>query len=62
MVCMTKQLEFTLEIQALLNYERYHPPVPLLQRRMEVLGLKGHRLSHQRITILAGGSENTLRE
>jgi hypothetical protein len=62
MVCMTKQLEFTPEIQAILNYERYHHPVPLVQRRMEVLWLKSHRLAHQQVTILAGVSKNTLRE
>lgn len=59
---MTKQLEFTPEIQATLNDERYHHPVPLVQRRMEVLWLKSHGLAHQQIAKLAGVSENTLRE
>lgn len=59
---MTKHLEFTPEIQTTLNYERYHHPVPLVQRRMEVLWLKSHRLAHQQIAKLAGVSENTLRE
>jgi transposase len=59
---MTKHLEFTPEIQTTLNYERYHHPVPLVQRRMEVLWLKSHGLAHQQIAKLAGVSENTLRE
>jgi transposase len=59
---MTIQLEFTPEIQESLNYERYHHPVPLVQRRMEVLWLKSHDLPHLLIATLAGVSENTLRE
>lgn len=61
-VVMTTQLEFTPEIRAALNYERYHHPVPLVQRRMEVLWLKSHNLAHALIAQLAGVSENTLRE
>lgn len=59
---MTLQLKFTLEIQEELNYERYHHPVPLVQRRMEVLWLKSHNLPHGLIAQLAGVSENTMRE
>jgi hypothetical protein len=59
---MTIQLEFTPEIQDTLNYERYHHPVPLVQRRMEVLWLKSHGLPHEQIAQLGGISENTLRE
>lgn len=59
---MTTRLEFTLEIQEALNYERYHHPVPLVQRRMEVLWLKSHDLPHALIAKLAGVSENTMRE
>lgn len=58
---MTKQLEFTPEIQAALNYERYHHPVPFVQRRMEVLWLKSHDLPHALIAHLGGVSENTMR-
>lgn len=56
------QLEFTPEIQETLNYERYHHPVPLVQRRMEVLWLKSHHLPHALIAQLAHVSENTMRE
>ena len=61
-VVMTTQLEFTPEIRAALNDERYHHPVPLVQRRMEVLWLKSHHLAHALIAQLAGVSENTMRE
>jgi transposase len=59
---MTIHLEFTSEIKESLNYERYHHPVPLVQRRMEVLWLKSHDLPHALIAALAGVSENTMRE
>ena len=59
---MTIQLTFTPEIQEALNYERYHHPVPLVQRRMEVLWLKSHGLAHALIARLAGVSENTMRD
>ena len=59
---MTTRLEFTPAIQEVLNYERYHHPVPLVQRRMEVLWLKSHDLPHALIAKLAGLSENTIRE
>ena len=59
---MTTQLEFTREIRETLNYERFHHPVPLVQRRMEVLWLKSHDLPHAWIAKLAGVSENTIRD
>ena len=59
---MTIQLTFTPEIQAALNYERYHHPVPLVQRRVVVLWLKSHGLAHELIARLAGVSENTMRD
>ena len=58
---MTQRLEFTPEIQAALQEERYHHPVPLVQRRMEALWLKSHGLPHRQIATLTGVSENTLR-
>lgn len=59
---MTIQLEFTPEIRETLNYERFHHPVPLVQRRMEVLWLKSHNLPHALIAKLAGVTENTIRD
>jgi hypothetical protein len=57
----TTQIEFTPEQRETLNRERYHHPVPLVQRRMEILWLKSHGLSHALIAQLAGVSENTMR-
>ncbi len=62
MVDMTTRIEFTPEIVDALNYERYHHPVPLVQRRMEALWLKSHNLSHRLIAKLVGVTENTIRE
>ncbi len=59
---MSTQIEFTPEIKEALNYERYHHPVPLVQRRMEVLWLKSQGLPHAQIAQLAGVSENTMRD
>lgn len=59
---MTIQLEISQETRAILHYERYHHPVPLVQRRMEALWLKSHGLPHAQIAALVGISENTLRD
>ena len=62
LVRMTIQLEFTPEIQAALEQERYQYPHPMVQRRMETLWLKSHDLPHAQIAELAGVSENTMRD
>lgn len=59
---MTTQLEFAPEIIEILNYERYHHPVPMVQRRMEVLWLKSQNLPHALIAKLGRVSENTMRD
>ncbi len=59
---MTIQLDISPETQETLNYERYHHPVPLVQRRMEALWLKSHGLPHQQIAQLVNVSDNTLHE
>jgi transposase len=59
---MTMQWEFTPAIQDVLNYERYHHPMPLVQRRMEALWLKSHGLPHGQIAQLVNSPENTLRD
>jgi hypothetical protein len=59
---MTMQLEFTVAIQDVLNYERYHHPMPLVQRWMEALWLKSHGLPHGPIAQLVNITENTLRD
>ena len=62
MLVMTIQLTFTPEIQATLNHERYHHPMPLVQRRIEVLWLKSKAWRMSRLRLLAGVSENTMRD
>lgn len=59
---MTTHLDFTPEIVEALNDERFHHPVPLVQRRMEVLWLKSHGLPHEQIAVLGNLSETTMRE
>jgi transposase len=59
---MTTKLDFTPEVQTALDYERFHYPVPKVQRRMEVLWLKSNGLPHGQIAKLAGVSENTMLE
>ena len=46
---MTLQLEFPPALQETLNYERYHPPLPLVQRRMEAVWVKSQGLPHGQI-------------
>ena len=59
---MTMQLEFTPEVRKELTYERYRPPLPLVQRRMEAVWLKRHGLPHGQIAQLVNITENTLRD
>ena len=54
-------LEFSPTDQAALQYERYHHPHPIVQRKMEALWLKSHGLPHHLIATLTTVSENTLR-
>ena len=55
------EIEFTEEEMQALNYERYHHPLPQVQRKMEALWLKSQKLSHKEICRLTGISSNTLR-
>ena len=59
---MTIQLTISPETQAQLNDERFHHPLPIVQRRMEVRWLKSHNLRHELIAKLAGITENTVRD
>lgn len=47
------------DVQAV-AHERYHHPDPRVQRHMEVLWLKHHGCTHQRIATLAGCSRSTV--
>jgi transposase len=59
---MTRQLEFTPAIQEALNSERYHQPLPVVQRRMEAVWVKSHGLPHGQIAQVVNITENTLRD
>jgi len=48
------------DLQAL-GYERYHPPHPRVQRKMEALGLKSQALPHPEICRLTGIGGDPLR-
>jgi len=61
-VPMTTRFEFTPEIREAVNYARYHPPVPLVQRRREVWWLKSHGRPQGQIVQLVDVSENTRRD
>jgi transposase len=54
--------EFTFSDEDLkaIEYDRYHDPHPLVQRKMEVLWLKSKGLPHQQIADLAGVSLRTV--
>jgi transposase len=54
------QITFTdAEIDAL-DFERYHHPVPHVQRRMEILYLKSQNVPHQQIACLCRVSRQTV--
>ena len=53
-------VEFSEQDLKAIAYERFHHPVPRVQRRMEVLWLKSQGLSHQRIAKLAGVCGNAV--
>lgn len=59
---MSVELEFSPEVLEEIHYQRYNHPAPLVQRRMEALWLKAHKLPHGQIAQLVGVSENTIRE
>jgi transposase len=54
------QIDFSEEEIKQLNYERYHYPHALVQKRMEALYLKSQKLSHQLICQICRISKTTL--
>jgi predicted transcriptional regulator len=54
------QLTFTDEEIEKLHYERFHPPHPRVQRKMEALYLKSQKYRHKEITKLLRITEPTL--
>jgi len=55
-----RHFEFSGEVLAEIERDRFHHPHPLVQRRMEVLWLKAHGETHERIAELAGLSRATV--
>jgi transposase len=55
-----REFTFTEDDLKAIAHDRYHDPNPLVQRKMEVLWLKSHGLTHRRIADLAGVSLRTV--
>lgn len=55
-----RQFEFSRDVLAEIERDRFSHPDPLVQRRMEVLWLKAHDETHVRIAELAGLSRATV--
>ena len=55
-----RQFEFTEEQQAVIARERFYHPNPRVQRRMEMLWLKCHGETHERIAELTGVGRRTV--
>ena len=53
-------IEFSEQDLKTIEYERFNHPIPLVQRRMEVLWLKRQGLPHKQIAKLAGVCDNAL--
>ena len=43
-----------------IDYERFHHPIPRVQRRMEVLWLKSQGLPHKQIAKISGACDNAV--
>ena len=55
-----RRFQFTDEVLEAIAQERFYHPNPRVQRRMEILWLKQHGESHQRIAELADTSRRTV--
>jgi transposase len=54
------KIDFSEQDLKIIQSERFNHPVPLVQRRMEVLWLKSQGLPHKQIAKLAGVCDNAL--
>lgn len=54
------KIEFSEQALQTIEYERFHHPVPRVQRRMEVLWLKSQGLPHKKIAKLSGACDNAV--
>jgi transposase len=55
-----RSVPFTEDELCAIAHDRYHHPDPLVQRKMEVLWLKHHGETHERIATLAGVSRSSV--
>jgi transposase len=55
-----REITFTAADVQAIAHERYHHPDPRVQRHLEILWLKHHGFTHQRIATLAGCSRRTI--
>ena len=55
-----RRFEFSQDVLDEIKRDRYEHPDPIVQKRMEVLWLKAHHETHQRIAELAGVSRATV--
>lgn len=61
-IMMTADIEFTPETLDILKNERQTHPIPLVRRRLEALWLKSRGLPNNKIALLVGIYEGTLRD
>jgi transposase len=54
------RIEFSEQDLKTIEYERFNHPIPLVQRRMEVLWLKSQGLPHKQIAKISGVCDNAL--
>jgi len=55
-----QRVTFSADDLALIAWDRYHHPEPHVQRKMEILWLKHHGLTHEAIARLAGVARSTV--
>lgn len=55
-----RRFDFSDEQQLAMAHDRFHHVDPRVQRRMEILVLKSHGETHERIAVLAGVSRRTV--
>ncbi|BBO90986.1 hypothetical protein DSCOOX_52790 [Desulfosarcina ovata subsp. ovata] len=54
------KVEFSEQDLKTIEYERFHHPIPRVQRRMEVLWLKSQGLPHKQIAKISGACDNAV--
>jgi transposase len=54
------KIEFSEQDLKTIDYERFHHPIPRVQRRMEVLWLKSQGFPHKQIAKISGTCDNAV--